>query len=90
MQTKTGDVVILVMPKVSVVYLAEVLHDGEGFAAFKERFVVTPSGAALHDAQVITKRTGGRVLRWMKDATEPELWPISDPKLHVSVPRLRK
>lgn len=89
MQIKAGDVVILVMPGVSVVYLAEVSHDGEGFDAFKERFTAISSGRALHDAQAITRRTGGRVLRWMKDATGPELWPISDLKPQPQSARLR-
>ena len=83
MQTKTGDVVLLIMPGVSVVYLAEVRQEGEGFDTFKERFIAVSSGQALHDAQSITHVTGGRVLRWMNGATTPEIWPAATTGWHT-------
>lgn len=74
MQTKDGDVVVLVMPGVSVVYLGAVMKDGEGLDVIKERFVATPALRGLAEARAIARQTGGRVLRWMRDETEPHLW----------------
>ena len=74
-KTRGGDVVVLVMRGVSVVYLGAVHKDGEGLDAIKERFTVSSSVRALADAQAITRETGGRVLKWMSGASEPDLWP---------------
>lgn len=89
MQPKDGDVVVLVMPGVSVVYMAQVRRDGETFDAIKERFSAITPTRALVDAQAITRITGGRILRWMKDANEPELWPIPNGKPAPHWHRLR-
>ena len=75
MTTRIGDVVVLVMPGVSVAYLGPVHKDGEGLDVIKERFTATTRRKALIDARAITKATGGRVLKWMKGANEPDLWP---------------
>lgn len=80
--TKGGDVVLLVMPGISVVYLGPVLEDGEGLDVIKERFTATPATNALHEAQAITRQTGGRILKWMRGATEPDLWVPAAPKPH--------
>ena len=82
MTTKGGDVVLLVMPGISVVYLGPVLKDGEGLDVIKERFTATPSKQALTEAQAITRQTGGRILKWMRGATEPDLWIPADPSTH--------
>lgn len=74
MTTKGGDVVLLVMPGISVVYMAPVMEDGEGLDVIKERFTAAPASQALADAQAITRQTGGRILKWMRDASEPDLW----------------
>ena len=74
MTTKGGDVVVLVMPGISVVYMATVMQDGEGLDVIKERFTATPALKALADAQAITRQTGGRILKWMRNASEPDLW----------------
>jgi hypothetical protein len=74
-KTRGGDVVVLVMRGVSVVYLGAVHKDGEGLDAIKERFTVSNSISALADAQAITRETGGRVLKWVSGASEPDLWP---------------
>jgi len=81
-QTKGGDVVVLVMPGVSVVYLGEVHQDGEGLDSIKERFTATSARQALADARAITRKSGGRILKWMKGANEPDLWPATDSKLN--------
>ena len=47
MTTKGGDVVVLVMPGVSVVYLGKVLNDGEGLDTIRERFTISRNGTAL-------------------------------------------
>jgi hypothetical protein len=73
--TRDGDVVVLVMPGVSVAYLAVVHRDGEQLDTIKERLLVTQRSRALADAQVMIKATGGRILRWMNGASEPERWP---------------
>ena len=82
MTTRDGDVVVLVMPGVSVVYLGEVHRDGEGLDSIKERFTAANSRQALAHARAITRTTGGRILKWMKGANEPDLWPASDSKLN--------
>jgi hypothetical protein len=64
------------MRGVSVVYLGAVHKDGEGLDSIKERFTVSTSVRALADAQAITRETGGRVLKWVSGASEPDLWPI--------------
>ena len=74
MTTRGGDVVVLVMPGISVAYVAPVMHDGEGLDVIKERFTAAPAAQALADAQAIARQTGGRVLKWMKDASEPAVW----------------
>jgi hypothetical protein len=74
-KTRGGDVVVLVMRGVSVVYLGAVHKDGEDLDVIKERFTVSSSGRALADAEAITRQTGGRVLKWMIGASEPDLWP---------------
>lgn len=71
--TRGGDVVVLVMPGISVVYVAKVLRDGEGLDTIKERFTTAPRTNALADARALAK--GGRVLQWMSGATEPQPWP---------------
>lgn len=80
MKTKDGDVVVLVMRGVSVCYLGAVHKDGEGLDAIKERFTATNAIRAFADAQSITKVTGGRVLKWMSGAPEPDLWPAPQAK----------
>ena len=75
MTTKGGDVVVLVMPGISVVYLAPVITDGEGLDTIKERFTAAARTGALAEAQAMAKATGGRVLQWMSGATEPNPWP---------------
>lgn len=82
MRTRGGDVVVLVMPGVSVVYLGEVHKDGEGLDSIKERFTATSARQALADARAITSKSGGRILKWMKGANEPDLWPAGDNKLN--------
>ncbi len=83
MKTKDGDVVVLVMRGVSVCYLGAVLKDGEGLDAIEERFTATSALRAFSDAQAMTRLTGGRILKWMNGADEPDLWPLKDaPKLH--------
>jgi hypothetical protein len=72
--TRGGDVVVLVMPGISVAYVAPVIKDGEGLDTIKERFTATPAVKALADAQAITRLTGGRILKWMRNASEPDLW----------------
>ena len=76
MTTKGGDVVVLVMPGVSVVYLAPVMTDGEGLDTIKERFTASMRTNAFADAQAMVK-TGGRVLQWMNGASEPHPWPTN-------------
>jgi hypothetical protein len=80
LKTRDGDVVVLVMRGVSVVYLGAVHRDGEGLDSIKERFTATNAIRALADAQEMTKVTGGRVLRWVSGAPEPDLWPLGDKK----------
>jgi len=80
--TKGGDVVLLVMPGISVVYVGPVLEDGEGLDVIKERFTATPAMQALTEAQAITRQTGGRILKWMRGATEPDIWLSDDQKSH--------
>jgi hypothetical protein len=73
--TKGGDVVVLVMPGVSIVYLGRVLKDGEGLDTIKERFTISMRKHAMDDARAIAEGTGGRVLQWRSGAAEPEPWP---------------
>lgn len=80
MKTKDGDVVVLVMRGVSVCYLAAVHKDGEGLDAIKERFTATNVMTAFADAQAMTRVTGGRVLKWVSGAPEPDLWPALPPR----------
>lgn len=77
MTTKHGDVVVLVMPGISVCYLGPVYRDGEGLDVIKERFTAATPRQALTQAKAITKTTGGRVLKWMKGANEPDIWPAA-------------
>jgi hypothetical protein len=77
-KTRDGDVVVLVMRGVSVCYLGAVMEDGEGLDAIKERFTATTALRAFSDAQAMTRLTGGRVLKWMSGASEPDLWPVKD------------
>jgi hypothetical protein len=77
-KTRDGDVVVLVMRGVSVCYLGAVMQDGEGLDAIKERFTATTALRAFSDAQAMTRLTGGRVLKWMNGAPEPDLWPVKD------------
>lgn len=74
--------VVLVMPGVSVVYLGAVLKDGEGLDVIKERFTVMPAIQGLADAQAITRQTGGRILKWMRGASEPDLWIAAEKPAH--------
>lgn len=76
MTTKGGDVVVLVMPGISVVYLAPVMQDGEGLDTIKERFTISMRTQAFANAQLMVK-TGGRVLQWMSGASEPRPWPTN-------------
>lgn len=78
MKTRDGDVVVLVMRGVSVCYLGPVCADGEGLDAIKERFTATTALRACSDAQAMTRLTGGRVLKWVNGAAEPDLWPVKD------------
>lgn len=80
MKTKGGDVVVYMMPGVSVAYLGAVHKDGEDLDAIKERFTAKPARQALIEAQTMTRSTGGRILKWMKGASEPDLWPTSEIK----------
>jgi hypothetical protein len=80
-QTKGGDVVVLVMPGVSVVYLAKVLTDGEGLDTIKERFTTSMRTKALSDATALAAGRG-RILQWMSGATEPNLWPLGETKMN--------
>jgi hypothetical protein len=75
--TKGGDVVVLVMPGISVVYLARVIKDGEGMDTIKERFITSLRTKALAEARAMAEGTGGRVLQWMNGASEPSPWPES-------------
>jgi hypothetical protein len=80
-QTKGGDVVVLVMPGISVVYLAKVMRDGEGLDTIKERFIATMRTKALSDAKALAAGRG-RILQWMSGATEPNLWPLRESKMN--------
>jgi hypothetical protein len=80
--TKGGDVVVLVMPGVSIVYLGAVLEDGEGLDVIKERFYAASQRDAILEARAITRATGGRILKWMKGANAPDVWAIGDNKLN--------
>lgn len=82
MKTRDGDVVVLVMRGVSVCYLGAVMQDGEGLDSIKERFTATTALRAFSDAQAMTRLTGGRVLKWMNGAAEPDLWPVKDQQRH--------
>jgi len=73
--TRGGDVVVLVMPGISVVYLARVIQDGEGMDTIKERFITSLRTKGLAEARAMAQTTGGRVLQWMNGATEPNPWP---------------
>ena len=66
---------VLVMPGISVVYLARVIRDGEGLDTIKERFITSLDTKALAEARAMAEGTGGRVLQWMNGATEPNPWP---------------
>jgi hypothetical protein len=68
--------VVLVMPGVSVVYLAKVMRDGEGLDTIKERFTISMRRHALQDAKALVDGQG-RVLQWMSGANEPNPWPES-------------
>jgi len=68
--------VVLVMPGISVVYVAPVMTDGEGLDTIKERFTTSIRTQALADAQAMVK-AGGRVLQWMNGASEPNPWPTN-------------
>lgn len=72
---KPGDVVVLVMRGVSMVYLAKVTHDGETLDTLKTRFTSSMRAQALAAARAVTAETGGRILRWSIGASGPELWP---------------
>jgi len=74
--TKGGDVVVLVMPGVAVVYLAKVLNDGEGLDSIKERFTISLSRHALADAKALASGDG-RILQWVSGDKEPSPWPES-------------
>ena len=65
---------VLVMPGVSVVYLAKVVRDGEGLDTIKERFTISMRRHALADAKAMVNGDG-RVLQWMSGANEPSPWP---------------
>ena len=67
--------VVLVMPGISVVYLARVLKDGEGLDTIKERFITSLRTKGLAEARAMAQGTGGRVLQWMNGASEPSPWP---------------
>ena len=69
--------VVLVMPGISVVYLARVIRDGEGMDTIKERFITSLRTKAFAEARAMAEGTGGRVLQWMNGATEPSPWPES-------------
>jgi hypothetical protein len=73
--TRGGDVVVLVMPGISVVYLGRVIQDGEGLDTIKERFITSLRTKALAEARAMAEGTGGRVLQWMSGASEPDPWP---------------
>jgi hypothetical protein len=75
--TRGGDVVVLVMPGISVVYLARVIQDGEGMDTIKERFITSLRTKGLAEARAMAQSTGGRVLQWMNGASEPSPWPES-------------
>ena len=77
MTTKGGDVVVLVMPGMSVVYLARVIRDGEGMDTIRERFITSLPTKGLAEARAMARTTGGRVLQWMNGASEPNPWPES-------------
>jgi hypothetical protein len=72
--TKGGDVVVLVMPGVSLVYVARVIQDGEGLDTIKDRFITSIRPKAFVEASAMARTTGGRVLQWMIGATEPKPW----------------
>ena len=72
--TKGGDVVVLVMPGVSLVYVARVIQDGEGLDAITDRFVTSIRPKAFSEARAMAQTTGGRVLQWMIGANEPNAW----------------
>jgi hypothetical protein len=73
--TRGGDVVVLVMPGVSLVYVARVLQDGEGLDTIKDRFITSIRPKAFTEARAMAQTTGGRVLQWMIGANEPNAWP---------------
>ncbi|HEX6162358.1 MAG TPA: hypothetical protein VFZ31_03260 [Vicinamibacterales bacterium] len=75
MTTRGGDVVVLVMPGVSLVYVARVLQDGEGLDTIKDRFITSIRPKAFIEARAMAQTTGGRVLQWMIGANEPNPWP---------------
>ncbi|HTH25785.1 MAG TPA: hypothetical protein VL919_11770 [Vicinamibacterales bacterium] len=74
MTTKGGDVVVLVMPGVPVVYLGKVLNDGEGLDTIKERFTISMRRHALADAKALAS-ADGRILQWINGDNEPSPWP---------------
>ena len=76
MTTKGGDVVVLVMPGVPVVYLGRVLNDGEGLDTIKERFTISMRRHALADAKALAS-ADGRILQWVSGDNEPSPWPES-------------
>lgn len=75
--TRGGDVVVLVMPGASLVYVARVLQDGEGLDTITDRFITSIRTKAYTEARAMAQTTGGRVLQWMMGASEPNPWPDS-------------
>jgi hypothetical protein len=73
--TNRGDVVVLVMPGVSVAYVARVIQDGEGMDTIRDRFITSLRTKAFGEAMAMAQTTGGRVLQWMVGAQEPNPWP---------------
>jgi hypothetical protein len=72
--TRGGDVVVLVMPGVSLAYVARVIQDGEGLDTITDRFITSIRPNAFIEARAMAQTTGGRVLQWNIGANEPNTW----------------
>ena len=66
--------VVMVMPGVSLAYVARVIQDGEGLDTITDRFITSVRPNAFNEARAMAQTTGGRVLQWMAGATEPNAW----------------
>ena len=65
---------VLVMPGVSLAYVARVIQDGEGLDTITDRFITSIRPRAFSEARAMAQVTGGRVLQWTMGANEPNAW----------------